>query len=181
MQINNRKLLDIFQFLLVFTLLGIPLYWFIASDIDLYAVELVQAGIVAKMISLSGYSVSITDTISLESLTKVPIVLVEGFETGIGIDRACTGYRSLYAFFALVVASPRTKWKRKLRGLFSGVLVISFFNIIRLYSTSMTGVLFGFDALEIMHTVLWRYGMLALVLVLWYLWLKKSAVSHHLV
>lgn len=181
MRVNNSKLYELFIFMLKFTILGIPLLWTFYYPVNFYELELFQANAVVSMLKISGLNVVLGDTLSPESFMKVPLISVEGLNTDVGIDMACTGYRSFYAFLALVISSPRVKWKRKGHVLLTGFVIVGLVNILRIFTTILLGLAFGEVFFEIIHTFLWRYGMLALVIFLWYVWLKRAALSRRVV
>ena len=47
-------------------------------------------------------------------------------------------------------------------------------NFVRIVSTILFSLKFGFQYLDIVHTFLWREGLILAVVCVWYLWLKKT-------
>ena len=47
-------------------------------------------------------------------------------------------------------------------------------NIVRLVTTVLAAYSLGFGALDVMHTVLWREGLIIAVLALWFFWLRNQ-------
>ena len=85
---------------------------------------------------------------------------------GLSIIPACSGYRSILAFLALVIAGPKKSWKS-----FMMVPLIYGFNILRLF---ITLYLFSYFPVysEFIHDFVWKYSMTLLVFLLWWYSLK---------
>lgn len=98
----------------------------------------------------------------------MPTIIHEG--KAIGIDRACTGYRSFFALMGLVLAVPAIKRKKRIKGILMALAVVYLANIIRLVTTFYLSDIFGFD---LVHGLMWREGMIAVVFISWIFWLKN--------
>jgi exosortase/archaeosortase family protein len=87
---------------------------------------------------------------------------------GLEVAPACVGWRSILAFTALVIATPRNKNKLKAILL---VPVLYGFNLFRLI-TSLFAKIFVPNWFDIIHGFLWTYAMTFLVLGLWWYWVR---------
>ncbi|MFB6209849.1 MAG: exosortase/archaeosortase family protein [Candidatus Nanohaloarchaea archaeon] len=104
-------------------------------------------------------------------------VTVFGLEGAYIITRDCLGWKSVAVFSALVIATPEIK--RKTRKLFFGTLMILVANFVRVTSTVILAEekIISFD---LIHTLLWRWGMTFLVLAIWYALLAESDLNQGL-
>jgi exosortase/archaeosortase family protein len=169
---KERRLLYILLFLLRFIIAAIPLYAIMIFNLDLYPLELPIAQQVSWILSLTGIKNHIDHGISPESGHVIPLLLVERISSPIGIDSACTGYRSMLAFLGLVLALPRVELKKRAKGLLFGLPTIYLINLARVFTTIWIAVRFGEELIEIVHTFLWREGLIFFLLLLWILWIK---------
>jgi exosortase/archaeosortase family protein len=104
------------------------------------------------------------------------------------IDADCIGWKSMYMFFALVLATPirekeklKNKIKKffpktKLKALVIGIPVLFIINFFRILTTILIGYYFGISYFNVAHTILWREGLIFAVLLIWFLWLKKEKI-----
>jgi len=87
------------------------------------------------------------------------------------ITQDCLGWKSMAAFTALVFASTE-KYRKNLKYVFGGLVLIFLANIVRIVTTiylSHTGVI----SFEIIHDTLWKWSLTAIVFVLWMVWFEK--------
>jgi exosortase/archaeosortase family protein len=160
----NKKLIGILWFLVKFNLLAIPLYLIIYMNLTLPAVQSFVANSVHTILSALGYMSELNGY-----MINFPIVSVE-------ITFDCTGWKSVYALFALVVATPSVLWKKKLKFLAVGLPAIFVINILRIVTTLAVVMSFGIEYLEVAHNILWQEGLILAVLGIWYFWLRKVGV-----
>jgi exosortase/archaeosortase family protein len=80
-----------------------------------------------------------------------------------------TGWKSMYAMFALVFASGVGTLGRKLRFLAFAVPLVAFVNLLRVASTAAFSVETGFVHFDLVHGLLWSALMVAFVVCAWYL------------
>lgn len=99
-------------------------------------------------------------------------IFLEG--KGLEVAAACVGWRSMLAFLALVIATP--KRENKLGALCLLPLIYGF-NIFRLITSLLTSIFFP-NLFDIIHGFLWTYAMTFLVLGLWWYWAKLGAQRH---
>lgn len=86
------------------------------------------------------------------------------------ITQDCLGWKSIAAFTGLMFAS--SSMRNHYRFLLSGIAIILVANVVRVVSTvylSHTGVL----SFSIIHGTLWRWGLTAVVMVLWIYWFRE--------
>lgn len=160
----NERLIGILWFLVKFNLLAIPLYLVIYMNLTLPAVQSLVAGTVHTMLGALGYMSELNGY-----MINLPVVSVE-------ITFDCTGWKSLYALFALVAATPSVLWKKKLKFLVVGLPAIFIVNILRIVTTLAVVMGFGIGYLEVAHNILWREGLILAVLGIWFFWLKKEGI-----
>ena len=166
---KQRKLLFILLFLIRFLILVIPLYLIIFFG-NLSALAIFEARQVSFLLNLSKKKSFV------EMKDNIVILNVENIRNKLIIDDACTGYRSMLAFIALVLAIPKVENKKRLYALLICLPLIYIINIFRIYSTILIALKFGEEKLEFVHTFLWREGLILLILLLWIFWLKKMNV-----
>jgi exosortase/archaeosortase family protein len=98
-------------------------------------------------------------------------VFILGGESAYEITQDCLGWKSMMAFAALMYASPG-KLRDNLNYLSAGLLLIVVANIVRVVTTIHLSEL-GIISFEIIHGVLWKWGLTAVVLAGWVLWFRK--------
>jgi exosortase/archaeosortase family protein len=64
--------------------------------------------------------------------------------------------------------------KDKLKFLAIGLPVLFVLNFLRIATTILVSVIYGFKYFEIVHIFLWREGLIAAVLIIWCLWLRQK-------
>ncbi len=165
-KIARKKLFTILFFLIKFNLLAIPLYLIIRFDISFPSLQIFLAKVLHSMFKISGYH-AIRDGYYIALLSDNTI-------RTIAIDMDCTGWKSLYALFALVLATPLKKNKSKLNFLAFALPTLFFINIFRIYLTVTFCHIIGFQYLDIIHNLFWREGLILVIIILWYWWLRKE-------
>ncbi len=167
------KRVQLIKFLVALILLAAPLYAIMESSFSLYIFESPYAKGVSWILNAQGINTNITKGYE-EGGLLMPILEVENYGQPIGFGRACTGYRSILAIFALIFAVPGISIKRKAKGFAVAAPVMIVINFIRLYVTVLAGALFGVEAFSFVHTILWRVGLIGAVLIIWILWLRTQ-------
>ncbi len=168
---QQKKMAFILEFLLRFLVSAVPIYLIMYFDVDLFALESIEAEQIQFFLGLFGVEAAIH--IITIGTRIVPALRINEIMTDIAIDSACTGYRSMFAFAGLVFAYPRVPMKKRLYGLLMGIPIIYAVNIARVVSTIMAAVWFGKGYIDVVHTILWREGLIFIILILWIIWLKK--------
>lgn len=169
---NMRRVEIIADFLIKFNLLAVPMYLILYADVTFYPLQLFLTDIVYWTVSSMGYPVS-RNGIAITLLPPASPFEQTSIET-IVMSFDCTAWKTMYAFAALVVASPVVGNKKKLKFILFGGALLFAINIIRLVTTVAAAYSFGFQYLEVMHTFLWREGLIFALLALWFLWLRKQ-------
>lgn len=155
---RQERLYEGLRFLVVFTVLAAPLYLVLDSGWEAYGVRTVNAAMSAAALNLAG----------LPATSSGPFLSVG--ELLVDVTRDSTGWKSVLAFAALVLATRRPR-RSKLYGLAAGVTVILVANVVRITSTVYAVHVLGIDY-ELLHTVLWRWGLTAVVFAAWLTWLR---------
>ena len=164
----QKKLKLILWFLLRFNLLAIPLYLAIYSNFSFQPLQTLFAQMTADILKAQDYVVQQNNQ----------ILTIPAGNTIYSIDVSwdSTGWKSLYALAALVLAVPASTINNKLRFLAIGLPTIFILNLLRIVTTISIALNFGFQYFDIVHTVLWREGLIIAVVVLWYVWLKRERI-----
>lgn len=167
-----NKLIAILLFLLKFNLLAIPMYLLMYLNISVPELQSFVANAVHALLSMLGYS-TVVEGYIIKFAAGLTI-----FSVDINFD--CTGWKSMYALFALVIATPvkyrwgwEQNWKQKLKFLAIGLPAIFIVNIFRIATTIAVAMSFGAAYLDIVHTLLWQEGLIIAVVAIWYLWLRR--------
>lgn len=166
----RKKLKTVAWFLIKFNLLVIPLYLALYFNLSFPPLQQFLTSLCIPFIELFGYQTSLIDL----PYCNVPSIFIPAFEKSICISWDCVGWKSMYALAALAIATPFIAWKRKLRFLGIGIPAIFLINYLRIVTTILIGLKFGIEYQDIVHTFLWREGLILAVLVIWYVWLRKE-------
>jgi len=156
---RKRKdlILTFLDFLLTLNLLSIPLYIFISFDMQFQSLKNLQAFLTSKILNFFG----------LNSISEENFVIIGNKVYEISWDS--TGWKSLYAFIALIISTP-IHHKRKIKPLIIGVLSIFLFNMARIAATIYLSYkeIYSFDLL---HFGLWRWGSIGFLIFIWFIFL----------
>jgi exosortase/archaeosortase family protein len=157
---RQRRLYGTLVFLLRLLALSIPLYIIIAF-LDL---GFLQAWTVSQMVWL-------LNALGFAAQASGFLITVQpGFSFFISQD--CTAWKSMLFFLALVLAVPKVQWKKRVLGLALGLPVIWIANLSRVVAIVWAQQNYGESAAMLLHDYLWGLGLVALVFVLWLLWLR---------
>ncbi|MFH1623049.1 MAG: exosortase/archaeosortase family protein [Candidatus Aenigmatarchaeota archaeon] len=164
---NKKKILKLVRFLVVFNVLAIPMYAILLSGAQLQPLQSFTTDIVYAVFGFLGYATERHGT---------TIALGAPLHTDIAIDADCTAWKSMYAYAALVMATPLAiGWKKRSKLIAAGVLALFALNVVRIVSTVAAAAAFGVATLDVVHTVLWREGMIAAVVLFWFLAVRGYA------
>ncbi len=162
--LQKRMLLTLI-FLLRLLVLSIPLYAVLTFSQILNPLQLTVAGQIEFMLRVSGLNVSREGAyLSVFSENNMGFAFV--------IDQDCTGWKSLLFFSALVFAVPAVKNKKRFYGIAAGLPVIWVANLFRIFSAVLAGLAYGPETASFLHDFLWQFGLISLVLGLWFAWLR---------
>lgn len=168
---KQKKLWKTLIFLVKFGIASIPIYLVILFDMNFFVLQEKVARQTNSIINFLGTNSTIKYCNTSECNPNPPGMPTIIFQSrAIGIDRACTGYRSFFALVGLMLAVPCIKKEKRIRGIFLALVIIYAANLIRLVSTFYLSGILDFD---LVHGLMWREGMIAVVFISWILWLKK--------
>lgn len=91
------------------------------------------------------------------------------------ITQDCLGWKSMAMFTGLVFAGS-ARFRNHLKYVFGGIILIYVANIVRVVSTLYLAE-HGIISFGIIHGVLWKWGLTALVLVMWVSWFKFAEIE----
>jgi exosortase/archaeosortase family protein len=158
---NERKIRMLARFLVVFNLLAIPMYAVMLSGTQLPALQDATTTVVFAVFRLLGYDATRSGT---------TIGLGAPLNVNIAIDTDCAAWKSMYAYAALVLATPFAMgWKKRSGLVLAGTVALFALNVVRIVSTVAAAMAFGLAVLDVVHTVFWREGMILAVVLLWFL------------
>lgn len=164
---KQKKLWQILIFLVRFALLAIPLHVLIWLNINALPLQEATAAAVGHVLSWLNVSFA-REGIFLYVSTSTGLMQIE-------IIKDCLGWKSILALLGLIFAVRRITLKSRLIGLAIGVPIIIIGNIIRLATTFWLTAVKGVEFFEIVHSFLWQWGLIFLVLAVWIVWLSKLA------
>ncbi|MEK6887439.1 MAG: exosortase/archaeosortase family protein [Candidatus Aenigmatarchaeota archaeon] len=159
---RNEKLLHLLKFFVKFNLFAIPLYIILLSKFEWAWLEQFVVSIVTPILQLLGYNPTVHDL-----LISIPI---KNGSWGAVINWDCTGWKSMLAFFALIMATE-FPLRRKLAGMVL-IPVIFVINLLRIVFMFFYVRTFDLANYQTVHAVVWSWGLIATIIVLWLLWLR---------
>lgn len=160
--IRNEKLVRILWFLIKFNIFAIPLYIIMFTGFTIYGLQEFLANIVTILLNSTGIPASLSGI-------NIIIPVVGGFFSA-EITWDCVGWKSLLTFLALVFATDFSIRKKLLAMLLLPLIFI--INIIRLWFMFFYVYNYGVENYPIIHATIWSWGLIAVILILWILWLK---------
>ncbi len=164
---EQERLWRTLQFIIRFTVFSIPLYLIIWLNIGMMPLQFLVADHAFWAIDAYGYSVSM-DGLLMSVGQDSPFMFL------IGED--CTGWKSMLAFVALVIATLGVSLRKRALGIAVGIPLIYLGNLARILLVVMAEAAYGYDAALFIHDWLWQAGLIALVLVLWLGWLRYDSI-----
>jgi exosortase/archaeosortase family protein len=160
---EQQRLFAGFRFLAVFTVLAGPFYLVLASGWDATGIRAMTATVSAAVLNAAGVEVTSSGS------------FVHGSAMVLDVTRDSTGWKSVLVFTALVLATGRSL-RATVRGLATGVVVLFVANVLRITTMFYAVTVYGMSY-ELLHTVLWRWGLTAVVLVTWLGWITEKPVQ----
>jgi len=170
---HRGKIEMLLEFLIKLNVIAIPMYLILFSGANFYPLQTLTTDISYTVFRTLGYSVQ-KDWVTLAFDS-------ENIAADIMIDMDCTAWKSMYALAALILASPVKNDRKKLKHIGLGVAALFMLNITRIVSTVVFANTFGLQYMEIVHTVLWREGMIFAVVLIWYAWLKQQTKKQKII
>lgn len=164
---NQRKLWDVFIFLLRFLILAIPLHVLLWINFDAYTLQVITARSVSFLLSLAGV-VHVVSSTFIKIQTGITLWTIE-------IIKDCVGWKSFMAVTGLIFAVRKVSLDKRIVGVMIAAPIIYIGNSFRIFSSIYLSLLFGVEWFEFIHGVLWQWGLIALVIAIWWIWLVKIA------
>jgi exosortase/archaeosortase family protein len=171
-KILRRKLWAVALFLVKFNLLAIPMYLVLWLNLSYPPLQIFLTDLVCRTLNFLGYDAALVNS----PISLVPLISVSDQLPKIQISWDSTGWKSLYALAALTIATPFATIKGKAKFLAVGLLLLFVLNFVRILTTILTAVNYGFQYFEVVHTLLWREGLILAVVLLWYWWLRAEGL-----
>ena len=161
-----NRLLSVLIFLVIFNLLAIPLYVALYTNFSFEPLKELNAKMVSATLKIFNYNVhSEGSTVNL---------LSNGITQKIDISWDSTGWKSMYAIAALIIATPISTISKRIKFAVAGVVIIFFINYLRVTTTILISANFGFNWFDIVHTLLWREGLILAVVGVWLAWMRME-------
>ncbi len=106
---------------------------------------------------------------SVSSQGKVLMDVRSGF--GVSIEPGCNGIEACIVLLAAILAFPAS-WRHKLIGIAAGLVVVQFFNVVRIVSLFYLGQ-WDMDWFRFAHEYLWQGLIMLDVLVVFMVWARR--------
>lgn len=164
---QQTRLLNVLEFLLIFNLLALPMYVILLSDATFPSLQSFLAAMTAFALKSQGLPAAASGPF-------VSILDAQNILRNVEISFDSTGWKSLYALAALVIATPVYNFRGKLRFLAFGLPGIFALNFLRIWSTVWYSAAFGWQNFDVIHIFLWREGLIAVVVLFWFFWLHDA-------
>ena len=168
-KINQNKYKPYIQtlvFLLRLLLLSVPVYMIIYF-VNLYPLQVMVATHTTFLLKLMGFHVAMEGA-AVSVGTEKPFNFI--------ISEDSTGWKSFLFLSALIIAVPGIKWKKRVIGIFYGIIALYIGNILRVLTIVISERIYGMNIAMLIHDWLWEFGLTAMVLVLWVVWLKYANI-----
>lgn len=113
----------------------------------------------------------------------IPAVYEDTFITVSGftmhIDTECAALHYISIFIAAVFASPPNNISYKIKGIFTGTVIIIFINIVRIAVLGLVGANFP-DIFDFIHVYLWQGAFAIAVFIVWLSWARGASADKSL-
>ncbi len=164
---KNKRLHETLVFLVRLLALSIPLY-LINRFVDLAPLQVATAAQASAILNwLGAANVQHGAAVTLLQCANGPYTFL--------ISPDSTAWKSLIFFPALVLAVPAITWKKRLTGLAIGLPVLWIANLVRVLAIAYAAMQYGEAVALVTHDILWRFGLVAVVFLLWVLWLQFAS------
>ncbi|MDY6776802.1 MAG: exosortase/archaeosortase family protein [Candidatus Nanohaloarchaea archaeon] len=160
---RQARMFDSFVFLVKFTALAAPLYLILGSGWNAHHLREAVALLSSGLVEVLG-----VETAHHGSFISSGNLLVD-------VTRDSTGWKSVMVFAALVFATGK-RLSYKIKGLAVGTAAIFVVNLLRI-STMIYAVRVFEVEYELLHMLLWRWGLTFVVLSLWIFWFLELSWS----
>ena len=163
LQKKEKKLLAVLLLIVVFNLLAIPMYFVMYYNLSFLPLQNFLATATSNFLKLLGYAVA-QDGHTVVTSAGSDVHSIE-------ISWDSTGWKSMYALVALGLITPVKGWKKRMKFVCTAVPTVFFLNFLRIVTTILIALNFGFHYFEFVHTFLWREGLILAVIGIWGIWL----------
>jgi len=92
----------------------------------------------------------------------------------INILDVCTGWFELAVFIALIIATIDVSIKRRIIGILILIPLFLLFNFARIYIIVESLLKFNYLYVDVLHTILFKAGLVLFFCLFYYIWLKRS-------
>lgn len=144
---------------------------------------------ISSIVSLWGWDISAPFNFMAKNVASVCVYLLTFIGTSVSIDDAnvirhlngngvkiiwaCSGIKQAYIFTCIMLFS-RGGWSRKIAYILGGLLVVYFFNVIRIAFIA-AAVQHHQDWFVFLHEYITKYAFYAVIFALWVFWEEKIA------
>jgi exosortase/archaeosortase family protein len=161
-EFRKKDALRVLKFLIRFNLFAIPLYLIIISGFQWGFLKDLTTDISFFLLRTTGIDASLSG-----NMISIP---AEGGSFAATIDWDCTGWKSMFALFALIFATDFSL-RKKLYGLVL-IPLVYLANILRIWFMFYFVSNFGLLYYDIVHSLVWSWGLILIILILWVVWMK---------
>lgn len=161
-----KRLFAVLIFLVVFNLLAIPLYLVMYFDISWKSLQIFNAQLLVVTLDVFRFDSNVED-FTVNVMTQSGLQKIE-------ISWDSTGWKSMYAVAVLIIATPVSRLSKRIKFALMGVLAIFILNYLRVVTTILVSLYSDFRLFDIVHTFLWREGLILGVVGFWFIWLLKE-------
>ena len=158
-----NQLQSVLFFLIVFNLLAVPLYLALYTNFSFVPMQELNAQLLYATLKFFNYDAEINGFTVYLTSNDVP--------QKIEISWDSTGWKSMYAVAALIIATPVSMFSKRMKFAALGVVTVFILNYLRVTTTVLLSANFGFHFFDIVHTVLWREGLILSIVAFWAIWL----------
>ncbi len=161
---KNQELLELVKFLVKFNLFAIPLYIILFTGWTFVQLQQLTVDLSYQILVITGAEPAVSDF-----LISIPI---KNGNWAAFINWDCTGWKSMIAFFALIMSTPFTM-RKKMYGLLL-IPLIYVINLVRIFFMFLYVRTFDLANYQLVHSVVWSWGLILAILLLWVLWLRTN-------
>lgn len=159
---EDQRLFRVLKFIVKFNIFAIPLYIILITGWTWPELQKWIADFTYNSLTAMGYHPSINDV-----LISIP---VRNGDWAAVISWDCVGWKSMLALFALIMATD-FRTKRKLLGLLL-IPIVFVINLLRIIFMFFWVKTFDLAYYQAVHAVIWSWGLILTILLLWFLWMK---------
>jgi exosortase/archaeosortase family protein len=157
----NEKLRKVLKFLLKLNVFAIPLILIIYTNY--------QSGLLMGITTTLSYKL-VSATMEAQLVGNLIAIPVENGLWAARIGWDSTGWKSILALFALIFATE-FPLKKKIMGL-ALLPAVYLVNLFRIWFMFFAVKNYGVQAFETLHNLIWSWGLIITILVLWIIWMR---------